>query len=81
MRRLRIQKDQPDSPAGFPVGVCFIRSTTESETVAWFKTEGDARIFANAEEKIAELELKLKKEAQRRLSEVSTAYRHALILR
>lgn len=38
-------------------------------------------MFAEAEAKIAELELKLKIEAQRRLSEVSTAYRHALILR
>ncbi len=81
MRKLRVQKDLAGSPAGFPVGICVIRSVTESEMIAWFKTEGDARIFANAEEKIAELELKLKKEAQRRLSEVSTAYRHALILR
>jgi|GEM_PF-5574440 len=81
MRRLRMQKDQPDSPAGYPFAVCKFCPPKESETIAWFKTEGDARIFANAEEKIAELELKLKKEAQRRLSEVSTAYRHALILR
>ena len=81
MRRLRMQKGQPDSPAGFPFAVCELRSTTENEIIAWFKKEQDARIFAEAEAKIAELELKLKKEAQRRLSEVSTAYRHALILR
>ena len=81
MRRLRMQKDQPNPPAGFPFAVCEIRSTMESEIIAWFKTEGDAKIFAEAEPKIAELGVKLKKEEQRRMSEVNTAYRRALVLR
>jgi hypothetical protein len=81
MRRLRIRKDQPNSPADYPFAVCKFSPPKESEIIAWFKIEGDAKIFAEAEPKIAELGVKLKKEEQRRMSEVNTAYRRALVLR
>ncbi|MEI7900830.1 MAG: hypothetical protein WCK89_11295 [bacterium] len=81
MRKLKMQNDMPDSPAGFPVAVCELRTSAEGEVIAWFKTERDAKLFAEVEKRIAEFEVTLRNEEQRRRSEVSTAYRRALILR
>lgn len=73
MRKLKTQKDVPDSPAGFPVAVCEFRTATDGEVIAWFKTERDAKIFAEAEKEMADLKKKLQTEQ----SNTSSVYRRA----
>lgn len=73
MRKLKTQKELPDSPAGFPVAVCEFRTSTGNEVIAWFKTERDAKIFAEAEKEAAEFKIKLQLEQ----AKTASAYRRA----
>jgi len=75
MRKLKTQKDLPDAPAGFPFGVCEFRTATDSEVIAWFKSERDAKIFAEAEKEVAALKNKLQSEQ----SNTASVYRRAYI--
>jgi len=74
MRKLKALKDQPDSPAGFPFAVCEVRSGADSEIIAWFKTERDAKFFAEAEKTMAETKENIAKEQARNASTYTRGY-------
>jgi hypothetical protein len=55
MRKLMARNDLPAPPAGFPFAVCDATAAAGNEVIAWCKTERDASLFAQAEEKMARL--------------------------
>ncbi len=64
MRKQKVLKDTANPPLGFIFAVCESRSGAEEAITAWFKTEQDAKIFAEAEKKIAELKTAIERERQ-----------------
>jgi hypothetical protein len=57
-RKLIVQKEMPGGLVEFPVAVCE-RKGADSHVVGWFRTEVDAKLFAGAEEQIAQLKREL----------------------
>ena len=57
-RKLIVQKEMPGGLADFPVAVCE-RKDGDNQVVGWFRTEADAKLFAGAEEQIAQLKREL----------------------
>ena len=74
MRKLKTLKDLPDSPADFPFAVCEVRSGTNSEIIARFKTERDAKFFSEAEKTMAELKSNIEREQARNASTYTRGY-------
>lgn len=74
MRKLKTLKDQPDSPAGFPFAVCEVKSAAINEIIARFRTERDAKFFAEAEKAMAELKSNIEKEQARNASTYTRGY-------